>query len=123
MCGIPHDTADAAAPQLVSGMRTDLNLADTSWAVCYPPPGCATGLGRPASRKTTTKTGRPAPDPTERQDLPYKIELWNPAKSAVEQVLAVTANGSIGYAAFYGATREFPHRYITLRHKNRIVSR
>jgi len=38
MCGIPHDTADAAAPQLVSGMRTDLNLADTSWAVCYPPP-------------------------------------------------------------------------------------
>jgi hypothetical protein len=63
------------------------------------------------------------PDPTEREDLPYKVELWNEAKTSVEQVLAVTANGSIGYAAFYGATREFPHRYITLRHKSRIVSR
>ena len=63
------------------------------------------------------------PGPVERDDLPYKVELWNMAKTSVEQVLAVTANGSIGYAAFYGATREFPHRYITLRHKNRIVSR
>ena len=41
----------------------------------------------------------------------------------VEQVLAITANGSIGYAAYYAATREHPDRYITLRHKNRIVSR
>ena len=63
------------------------------------------------------------PRPIEREDLPYKVELWNAAKSAVEQVLAVTASGSIGYAAFYGATREFPDRFITLRHKNSIVSR
>ena len=58
-----------------------------------------------------------------REDLPYKVELWNEAKESVEQVLAVTASGSIGYAAFYAATREFPQRYVTLRHKNRIVSR
>lgn len=63
------------------------------------------------------------PRPTEREDLPYKVELWDDAKSSVEQVLAVTANGSIGYAAYYAATREFPNRYVTLRHKNRIVSR
>ena len=62
-------------------------------------------------------------NPIEHEDLPYKIELWNEAKSGVEQVLAVTASGSIGYAAFYGATREFPDRYITLRHKNSIISR
>ena len=62
-------------------------------------------------------------NPTEREDLPYKVELWNSAKNSVEQVLAVTASGSIGYAAFYGATREFPDRYITLRHKNSIMSR
>jgi hypothetical protein len=37
--------------------------------------------------------------------------------------LAVTASGGIGYAAFYAATRELPQRYITLRHKQRIVSR
>jgi hypothetical protein len=63
------------------------------------------------------------PVPTEREDLPYRVELWDEARASVEQVLAVTANGSIGYAAYYAATREFPHRYITLRHKSRIVSR
>ncbi|MBV8651674.1 MAG: hypothetical protein JO255_09425 [Alphaproteobacteria bacterium] len=57
------------------------------------------------------------------EDLPYKIELWDSAKTSVEQVLAMTANGSIGYAAYYAATREYPDRYITLRHKGGIVSR
>jgi len=65
----------------------------------------------------------PGPLPIEREDLPYKVELWNEERVAVEQVLAVTANGSIGYAAFYAATQELPHRYITLRHKDRVVSR
>jgi hypothetical protein len=59
----------------------------------------------------------------EREDLPYKVELWDEAGHSVEQVLAVTASGSIGYAAYYAATREYPSRYITLRHKNSIVSR
>jgi len=68
-------------------------------------------------------TASSGPNPTEREDLPYKVELWDAAKSAVERVLAVTASGSIGYAAFYGATREFPDRFITLRHKNSIISR
>lgn len=63
------------------------------------------------------------PLPAGREDLPYKVELWNEAKTAVEQVLAVTANGSIGYAAYFAATREFPNRYLTLRHKNSVVSR
>lgn len=58
-----------------------------------------------------------------REDLPYRVELWNDAKTGVEQILAVTANSSIGYAAFYAATREHPERYITLRHKNSVVSR
>ena len=71
------------------------------------------------------RAGRPgsAPDPAEREDLPFRVELWNEARTAVEQVLAVTASGGIGYAAFYAATRELPERYITLRHKHRIVSR
>jgi hypothetical protein len=58
-----------------------------------------------------------------REDLPYKVELWDEKKGSVEQVLAVTANGSIGYAAYYAAAREYPDRYITLRHRNSIVSR
>ena len=61
--------------------------------------------------------------PVAREDLPYKVELWDSAKAAVEQVLAVTANGSIGYAAFFAATREHPGRYVTLRHRNSILSR
>lgn len=61
--------------------------------------------------------------PAEGEDLPYKVELWDETRQSIEQVLAVTANGSIGFAAYYAATREFPHRYITLRHKNSIVSR
>ena len=59
----------------------------------------------------------------EREDLPYRVDLWDEAKKSVEQVLAVTANGSIGYAAYYAATREFPDRYLTLRHKNSTVAR
>lgn len=62
-----------------------------------------------------------APEPGE--DLPYKVELWDEQKRSVEQVLAVTASSSIGYAAYYAATREFPDRFITLRNKNDIVSR
>ncbi len=59
----------------------------------------------------------------EGEDLPYKVELWDPTKQSVELVLAVTANGSIGYAAYYAATRDYHDRYITLRHKNSIISR
>ena len=61
--------------------------------------------------------------PSQREELLYRIELWDEAKSAIEQVLAVTANGSIGFAAYYAATREFPNRYVTLRHKDRVISR
>jgi len=58
-----------------------------------------------------------------REDLPYKVELWDAQRKSVDQVLAVTANASIGYAAYYAATREYPDRYITLRHKGGVVSR
>ena len=58
-----------------------------------------------------------------REDLPYKVEVWDDTKTRVEQVLAATASASIGYAAFYAATREFPQQYITLRHKDRVITR
>ena len=63
------------------------------------------------------------PEPHGRDDLPYTVELWNGTQTIVERVLAVASNGSIGYAAYYAATREHPNRHITLRHRNRIVSR
>ena len=58
-----------------------------------------------------------------KEELPYKVELWDAQGASVEVVLAVTASASIGYAAFFAATREHPDRHITLRHKNSIVSR
>lgn len=70
-------------------------------------------------------TAKPLPYnqvPSEAEDLPYKVELWDKAKLSVEQVLAVTTNGSIGYAAYYAATREFPERHVTLRHKGQVLS-
>ena len=80
----------------------------------------------PASRsrsqpKRPPKSG--SSGPLENEDLPYKVELWNSERTAVEQVLAITANASIGYSAFYAAARDYFDRYITLRHKNTIVNR
>ncbi len=59
---------------------------------------------------------------SEHDDLPYKIELWDQGETIVERVLAVTSSGSIGYAALAAAAQEYPGRYITLRHKSKIIS-
>ena len=61
--------------------------------------------------------------PIEHEDLAYKVELWDAQGEAPEQVLAVTASASIGYAAYYAATKEFPDALITLRHKNSVLSK
>jgi hypothetical protein len=63
------------------------------------------------------------PFSAKREDLPYRVELWDEAKINVEQVLAVTSGPGIGFAAYHAATREFPDRYITLSHKRGVVSR
>jgi len=57
------------------------------------------------------------------QDLHYTVELWDQPKQAVEQVLAVTVSASIGFAAYFAATREYPQRCITLRHRHTVLSR
>ena len=81
-------------------------------------------LGPPSDREDDLPRSAPSRRvPTEREDLPYKVEIWNEAGAAVEQVVAVTASAGIGYAAYYAATREYPDRHITLRHKNSVVAR
>ena len=81
-------------------------------------------LEPPGDREYGAPRGVPSrPIPADREDLPYKVEIWNESGAAVEQVVAVTANASIGYAAYYAATREYPDRHITLRHKSSVVAR
>ena len=59
----------------------------------------------------------------EGEDLPYKVEVWDPAGEFVEHVVAVSANPAVGFAAYYAAAREFPGRDVTLRLKDRVLSR
>jgi hypothetical protein len=89
-----------------------------------PPDGRLFRLEPPGDREDGIPRGAPArPVRVDREDLPYKVEIWNESGASVEQVVAVTANASIGYAAYYAATREYPDRHITLRHKNSVVAR
>jgi hypothetical protein len=91
-----------------------------------PPPGGGDflHLGPPGDREDgIPRSAPPRPVPVDREDLPYKVEIWNETGASVEQIVAVTANASIGYAAYYAATREYPDRHITLRHKNSVVAR
>jgi hypothetical protein len=61
--------------------------------------------------------------PPGREDLPYRVEVWDAAETRFEQVLAITSSATIGYAAYYAAIREFPNSVIALRHRGRLVSR
>jgi hypothetical protein len=54
--------------------------------------------------------------------LPYRVELWDFDKTGVEAVLALTSNGTIGYAAFYAALAEYPDRRITLSLDGRLLT-
>lgn len=82
----------------------------------------AMARGRSDPRDTPPDAGSDR-STTPRDDLPYRVELWNENRTSVERVLAVTAHSSIGYAAYHAATREYPDRYVTLRHQNRFLSR
>jgi hypothetical protein len=92
-----------------------------SFKVPLPPPCLfipGEGDGEPVDR--SDRAGR---IPARAEDLPYRVEVWGLDLTSVEQTLAMTANGSIGYAAYYEATREYPDRYVVLRHQSRIVAR
>jgi hypothetical protein len=60
---------------------------------------------------------------SDEEDLPFSVELWSTDMGVLEQVVAVSASPSIGYAAYYAATREYPGRVVVLRHQDRIMSR
>jgi hypothetical protein len=80
-------------------------------------------VGGGGEEEPSSRPARGGGMPAKGEDLPYRVEVWSEDFKSVEQTLAMTANGSIGYAAYYEATREYPDRYVSLRHKNRIVAR
>jgi hypothetical protein len=47
--------------------------------------------------------------------LPYRVEVWDPTGAFVEQVVAMTRNRTIGWAAYFATTEQFPSRVITFR--------
>src|SRR4051794_8255230 len=55
-------------------------------------------------QQTATAGGDPAGTP--RQELTFRIEFWDAAKSRIELVLAEVARGSIAYAVYNAAMRE-----------------
>jgi hypothetical protein len=72
----------------------------------------------------TSRTRSPDGEfPADGDDLPYKVEVWDEAGEFVEQVVAVSVTPAIGYAAYFAATREYPGRAITLRHRSSVISR
>jgi hypothetical protein len=57
-----------------------------------------------------------SPDAGQDRDmLPYRVEVWDPTGTHVEQVIALTRNRNVGWAAYFATTEQFPARVITFR--------
>lgn len=56
------------------------------------------------------------------ESLPYCIELWDLAATAVERVLARAVSAQLARAIFKAARTEYPDRRITLRRGQRLIS-
>jgi hypothetical protein len=56
------------------------------------------------------------------REFSFRLELWDVSRQTVELVLAVAVSSVVAFAAFNAALSEYPNRYITLRHKNRILT-
>ena len=59
----------------------------------------------------------------DRDELPYRIELWNEQGTAIERVLGRAASVSLARAIFRAAEIEHAGRVITLKHLERVVAR
>jgi len=58
-----------------------------------------------------------------RQDLPYRVELWDAGdQERVERVLARAFSAPLARAIFKAARTEHPERRITLRRGERMVA-
>jgi hypothetical protein len=69
------------------------------------------------------RSSRGSGAPTQRDDLPYSVELWHEADRAlIERVLARASNAALARAIFKAAQSEHPVRRITLRRGARLIA-
>jgi len=72
------------------------------------------------SDKISSLTG---PPPTQSEDLPYVIELWETdGSAAMKQVLARSSSAQLAQEIFKAARGEYPDRRISLRKDDRILA-
>lgn len=74
------------------------------------------GAGKPVAARFAADGRDSALD-----ELEFRLHLWDQSEDQVEQLLAATRNGSMGYAVLYAAAKEYPDRYLTLSRKGKIV--
>ena len=63
------------------------------------------------------------PLPSDFEDLPYRVEVWDATGSFPESLVAITVTPALAYAAYYAAAREFHGRDVTVKHKGQTLSR
>lgn len=54
-------------------------------------------------------------------DLTFRVEAWNKADTAIEEILAACVSLLIGRGAYEAAIRLNPHRRILLRQGARVI--
>jgi hypothetical protein len=93
-----HMTPDLGITTEAEPMRTNANAlpSNPATALAFVPSYNLGSGGDPEDEPR--KPPRSDRGAAAREDLPYRVELWDEGKESVELVLAVTANGSIGYA-------------------------
>jgi len=56
------------------------------------------------------------------EKLPYRIELWDAERRAVERMLGRAVTAPLARAIFAAARKEHPERYVVLRRGQRVIA-
>ena len=60
--------------------------------------------------------------PDEKQDWPFRLEMWDDQDTHVEELIALMADHAVARAAFAEAVRRRPGKSIILRQKSRVLA-
>jgi hypothetical protein len=78
----------------------------------------------PSDNAGDKPTGRAStPGLREEDDFPYRVEIWNPTGTVLQQTLAITISKNVGFASYYAALEQLSDGLIVLRHKNDVLAR